>query len=72
MQFARNVFGGQENARPEYDNIASAVFTTPQIGTCGLTEDEAVEQHGDVLVFTSTFRQAGSVTERFMGADNAS
>ncbi len=39
-----------------YENVASAVFTSPQIATCGLTEEEAVEQCGDLLIFTTTFR----------------
>ena len=56
--FSRNVFGDQADARPAYDNVASAVFTSPQIATCGLTEDEAVAQHGDLSIFTSTYRRA--------------
>lgn len=54
--FAKNVFGDAADAKPAYDNIASAVFTTPQIATCGLTEEEAVKQHGDLTIFTSTFK----------------
>lgn len=56
--FSRNVFGDQADARPAYDNVASAVFTSPQIATCGLTEEEAVAQHGDLSIFTSTYRRA--------------
>ena len=58
MMFSRNVFGDQADARPAYDNVASAVFTSPQIATCGLTEEEAVAQHGDLSIFTSTYRRA--------------
>lgn len=54
--FAKNVFGDAKDAKPVYDNIASAVFTTPQIATCGLTEEEAVQQYGDLVIFTSTYR----------------
>lgn len=54
--FAANVFGDAKDAKPAYDNIASAVFTTPQIATCGLTEEEAVQEHGDLVIFTSTYR----------------
>jgi len=54
--FAKNVFGQDSEARPVYENVASAVFTSPQIATCGLTEEEAVEQCGDLLIFTTTFR----------------
>jgi glutathione reductase (NADPH) len=56
MAFAKNVFGQDADARPVYENVASAVFTAPQIATCGLTEEEAREQCGDLLIFTSTFR----------------
>lgn len=56
MAFAKNVFGQDEDARPVYENVASAVFTAPQIATCGLTEEEAVEQHGDLKIFTSSFK----------------
>lgn len=57
MMFSRNVFGDQADAQPAYDNVASAVFTSPQIATCGLTEEEAVAQHGDLSIFTSTYRR---------------
>jgi len=56
MMFARNVFGDQADAKPAYDNVASAVFTSPQIASCGLTEEEAVQQCGDLKIFTSTYR----------------
>ncbi len=32
------------------------MFSTPSIGTVGLTEEEARERHGDVLVFRSSFK----------------
>lgn len=40
----------------DYDNIATAVFSQPPIGTVGLTEAEAREEYGEVSVFKSTFR----------------
>ncbi|MCX7545245.1 glutathione-disulfide reductase [Marinicella gelatinilytica] len=40
----------------EYDNIASTVFSMPEIGRCGLTEAEASEQYKNVKCYTSTFR----------------
>lgn len=39
-----------------YDNVPTAVFSTPPIGTCGLTEAEARETYGDIDVYRSTFR----------------
>ena len=38
-----------------YDNIATAVFSQPPIGTVGLTEDQARKNH-DVRIFMSRFK----------------
>lgn len=56
MAFAKNVFGDDADARPVYENVASAVFTAPQIASCGLSEEEAVDKCGDLKIFTSTFK----------------
>jgi glutathione reductase (NADPH) len=56
MAFVKNVFGDDADARPVYENVASAVFTAPQLATCGLTEEEAVDACGDLKIFTSSFR----------------
>jgi glutathione reductase (NADPH) len=53
--FARTVFGGAPT-KPDYRDVPTAVFSTPSIGTVGLTEEEARERHGDVLVFQSSFK----------------
>jgi glutathione reductase (NADPH) len=53
--FARTLFGGQPT-KPDHRDVATAVFSTPNIGTVGLTEAEARERHGDVLIFRSSFR----------------
>jgi len=53
--FARTVFGGAPT-KPDHRDIPTAVFSTPSIGTVGLTEEEARERHGDVLVFRSSFK----------------
>src|SRR5271166_4203785 len=39
-----------------YDTIASAVFSTPEIGTVGLTEKEALERFPKVDVYKTDFR----------------
>lgn len=56
-RLADRLFGGQEKAKLDYDNIASVVFSHPPIGTVGLTEDEAHEQFGEgaVKVYQSRF-----------------
>lgn len=50
------LFGGQTERRLDYTNIPSVVFSHPPLGTLGLTEDEAREQHGDaVKVYQTRF-----------------
>ena len=46
----------QEEQYPEYDYIPTTVFSQPEIGTCGLTEDEAKSRHKHIKCYTSTFR----------------
>ena len=43
--WADRVYGGATVAM-SYDNIPSAVFTDPPIGTVGLSEEDAVAQYG--------------------------
>lgn len=57
MAFARNVFGGDANAKPDYQAIASAVFSTPTIASVGDTEAAALAaSSAGVDVYTSSFR----------------
>jgi glutathione reductase (NADPH) len=54
MVLARHLFGG--GAAPlNYANIPSTVFSQPSLGTVGLTEAQAAQQHR-VQVFVSEFR----------------
>jgi glutathione reductase (NADPH) len=53
--FARTVFGGAPT-RPDHRDVPTAVFSTPSIGTVGLTEREARECHGAVRVYRARFR----------------
>ncbi|MBK7355648.1 glutathione-disulfide reductase [Propionivibrio sp.] len=55
MSFARRQFGGLENA-VDYEFIPTAVFCQPNIGTVGLTEDEARARFGKLRVFKSAFK----------------
>jgi len=55
MAFASTQFNGEEKVM-DYDGIATAVFCQPNIGTVGLTEAQAREQHPNVEVFLSQFR----------------
>ena len=58
MAFARNAFGGDSNAGPDYEAIASAVFTSPPLSSVGLSQEKAQEKYGDIDVYTSSFRSA--------------
>lgn len=52
---ADTLFGGMD--RPvDHHMVASTVFTTPELGTVGYTEAEAVEKYKDVTVFKTRFR----------------
>ncbi len=54
--FADTHFGGMSR-QMSYENIPTAVFTTPEAATVGLTEAEAKEKYGDgVKVYRSKFR----------------
>ncbi len=55
MYVARQLFGGPDQ-KVSYANIATAVFTTPNIGTVGLSEADAREKHGALRLYKSTFR----------------
>jgi glutathione reductase (NADPH) len=53
--FADTAFGGKD-ATVDYESIPSAVFTTPELGTVGLTEAEAATRFARVDVFETSFR----------------
>ena len=55
--FADTQFGGQSRTM-SYDNIPTAIFTTPEAATVGLTEAEAVEKYGEegIKIYRSKFR----------------
>eukprot|EP00191_Tetraselmis_sp_GSL018_P000584 CAMPEP_0177598696 /NCGR_PEP_ID=MMETSP0419_2-20121207/12521_1 /TAXON_ID=582737 /ORGANISM="Tetraselmis sp., Strain GSL018" /LENGTH=480 /DNA_ID=CAMNT_0019091227 /DNA_START=259 /DNA_END=1701 /DNA_ORIENTATION=- len=56
MAFAKSAFGG-ELTKPDHANVPSAVFCQPPLGTCGLSEEEAIEQlEGDIDVYVSKFK----------------
>jgi glutathione reductase (NADPH) len=56
-RLADRLFGGQPEARLEYENIPTVVFSHPPLGTVGLTEDQAHELYGQsgVRVYSSRF-----------------
>jgi len=52
---ADRLFNNQSEAKLDYDNIPSVVFSHPPIGTVGMTEDAARERYGVVKVYQSRF-----------------
>lgn len=55
MALCKTLFGNQPTS-PDYEAIATAVFSHPELATVGMTEEAAVAAHGEVDVFTSDFR----------------
>jgi glutathione reductase (NADPH) len=53
--FADTVFGKRE-VRVDHADIPTAVFCQPEVGTVGLTEDQACEQFSHVDIYKTTFR----------------
>jgi glutathione reductase (NADPH) len=53
--FADSVFG-ETTTTINYEHTPSAVFTTPEIGTVGLTECEALARHGALNIYEAQFR----------------
>jgi glutathione reductase (NADPH) len=53
--FADTVFGNKKTA-VDHDNVPSAVFSQPELGTVGLTEDEARKRFDKIAVFKANFR----------------
>lgn len=55
-KLADRLFGGKADAKLEYENIPSVVFSHPVVGTVGLTEPAAREKYGDdVKVYQASF-----------------
>ncbi|MBP2622945.1 glutathione-disulfide reductase [Streptococcus oricebi] len=54
---AERLFNGKDEAKMDYENIPTVVFSHPVIGTVGLTEKEAKERYGadQLKVYTSEF-----------------
>ncbi|MBA3447713.1 MAG: glutathione-disulfide reductase [Pseudaminobacter sp.] len=55
MCFVETAFKGNPVA-PDHDCVATAVFSQPEIGTVGFSEDDAVKQFDDVEIYRTAFR----------------
>jgi len=56
MAVARRLFKPEEYRKVDYQLIPTAVFSLPNIGTVGLSEEQAKEEGYSVTVFESRFR----------------
>lgn len=54
MAFVKTVFGA-EKTPVDHDLIPSAVFTQPEMGTIGMTEEEATER-GGIEIYATSFK----------------
>jgi glutathione reductase (NADPH) len=50
------LFGGQPQARLDYDNVPSVVFSHPPFGSVGLSEEDARKRFDRVTTYHSRFR----------------
>ena len=55
MAVAYNLFAGEER-RIDYENVPTAIFCQPNIGTVGPTEEAARPRYPKLAVYESTFR----------------
>lgn len=55
MCFVDTVFRGKPTS-PDHETIATAVFSQPEIGTVGLSEDEASGQFEELEIYVAQFR----------------
>ncbi|MDY0918795.1 glutathione-disulfide reductase [Pseudomonas viridiflava] len=56
MALARRLFKPEQYRPVDYNHIPTAVFSLPNIGTVGLTEEAAIEEGHEVQIFESRFR----------------
>jgi glutathione reductase (NADPH) len=63
--FADTVFGGK-SIKVDHTNVASAVFSEPEIGVIGLTETQARERFHKVDIYKTVFRPIKTV---FLGSE---
>ncbi|WP_404418968.1 glutathione-disulfide reductase [Marinospirillum sp.] len=56
MTLVHNLYSEEENRVMDYSNIATAVFCHPNIGTVGVSEEEARKVYKNIRVYTTCFK----------------
>lgn len=56
MTLVHNLYSGEKSRVMDYSNIATAVFCHPNIGTVGLSEEEARKAYKEIRVYTTCFK----------------
>ncbi|MFN3764971.1 MAG: glutathione-disulfide reductase [Aliihoeflea sp.] len=55
MCFVDTVYRGRPT-KPDHDAVATAVFSQPELGTVGLSEEDAAKQYDELEIYKATFR----------------
>lgn len=55
MCFVDTVYRGKPT-RPDHDAVATAVFSQPELGTVGLSEEDAAKKYDELEIYKATFR----------------
>ncbi len=63
MVVVARLFGKGERVM-SYQNIPTAVFSHPNVGTVGLTEEQARKAHGEVKIFKTDFKPLKNTLSR--------
>lgn len=54
---ARKLFGsGDSSSAVDYSQIPTAIFSQPNMGTVGLSEEDALQKHNNLSIFTTSFK----------------
>lgn len=55
---AERIYNGMTDLKIDYSNLGTVIFSHPPVGTCGLSEEDAVKQYGadNIEVHKTSFR----------------
>ena len=55
QKLSHRIFGGQSDAKVDYENIPTVMFSHPPYGMIGLTEEQARQKYPDIKVYKTQF-----------------